>query len=221
MAAPAEPGRDRPADKLAADKLAADGRAVAPLGPAIGGDVRAVVLVEGASDQVALEVLAARRGRDLAGEGIRVVAMAGAMNIGHFLTRYGPSGRGLELAGLCDAGEEAVFRRGCERAGLGSPRTRADLERLGFFVCVADLEEELIRCLGTDAVQQVIAEQGESRSLRSFQDQPAQRHRTAGQQLRRFMGTRSGRKAKYAGLLAGAVDLARVPVPLDAVLTRV
>jgi hypothetical protein len=35
------------------------------------------------------------------------------------------------------------------------------------------------------------------------------------------MGTRSGRKLRYATALVEALDLARVPRPLDAVLDRV
>ncbi len=109
---------------------------------------RAVVLVEGVSDQVALEALAGRRGRDLDAEGVSIVPIGGAQAIGRFLDRFGPQGLDVRLAGLCDAGEERGFRRGLERAGLGSNLTRADMERLGFYVCVADLEDELIRSLG-------------------------------------------------------------------------
>ena len=47
---------------------------------------RAVVLVEGASDRAALEVLAERRGRDLSAERVAIVAMGGATNIAHYLT---------------------------------------------------------------------------------------------------------------------------------------
>jgi hypothetical protein len=183
--------------------------------------VAAVVLVEGTSDRVAIEALALRRGRDLAGEGVAVVAMGGATNIGRFLARYGPTGLDVTLAGLCDAGEEWSFRRGLERAGLGPARTRDDLASLGFFVCVEDLEDELIRALGTDAVVDVVAAQGDLRSFRRFQDQPAKRGLTDGPQLRRFLGTRSGRKAHYARALVEALDLDRVPRPLDAVLEGV
>jgi hypothetical protein len=109
---------------------------------------RAVVLVEGISDQRAIEALAERRGRNLDDEGISVVPIGGAQSIGRFLCRFGPQGLDVRLAGLCDAGEEADFRRGLERAGLGSNLTRADMESLGFYVCVADLEDELIRALG-------------------------------------------------------------------------
>jgi predicted ATP-dependent endonuclease of OLD family len=40
-------------------------------------DARAVVLVEGVSDKVALETLARRRGGDLTAEGVSVVAVGG------------------------------------------------------------------------------------------------------------------------------------------------
>jgi hypothetical protein len=71
----------------------------------------AVVLVEGMSDQSTLATLAARRGRNLSGEGVFVVPMGGATNIGHFLDLFGPRGFGVRLAGLCDEGEEPAFRR--------------------------------------------------------------------------------------------------------------
>jgi hypothetical protein len=182
---------------------------------------RAVVLVEGMSDQLALEALAERRGRNLDAEGISIVAIGGATNIGGFLNVFGPRGFDVKLAGLCDAAEERDFRRGLERAGLGSNLTRADMEALGFYVCVADLEDELIRALGPATVEQVIDAQGELGSFRTFQRQPAQRERTIEQHLRRFMGTRSGRKFQYARLLVDALDLTRVPRPLDRVLAHV
>ncbi len=185
-------------------------------GPAGGELPRRVVLVEGLSDSGALHALAARGGHDLPAEGIAVVSMGGATNIGHFLGRFGPGGLGLPVAGLCDAGEEAGFRRGLQRAGLGS-----DLARAGFFVCVADLEDELIRALGVACVQDVVAAQGELGSFRTFCKQPAQRSRTTAEQLRRFMGTRSGRKIHYGRVLAGALDPARVPEPLDRLLAHV
>ena len=54
-----------------------------------------------------------------------------------------------------------------------------------------------------------------------FQRQPFQRERPPEAQLRRFMGTRSGRKAKYAQALVGALDLARIPRPLELLLARI
>ena len=177
-----------------------------------------VVLVEGSSDQVALEALADRRGRDLAAAGIAVVPMGGARNIRRFLELFGPRGLNLGLAGLCDAGEEGDFRRGLEWAGLGSNLGRAEMEALGFYVCVADLEDELIRCLGAAAVEQVVEAQGELGSFRTFQRQPAWRARPSQEQLRRFIGTHSGRKIRYARLLVDALELTSVPRPLDRVV---
>ena len=182
---------------------------------------RAVVLVEGISDKGALEALAARRGRNLETEGIAVVSMGGATNIGHFLRRYGPQGLDLRLAGLCDAAEERDFKRGLERAGLGTDITRAGMERLGFFVCDEDLEDELIRALGAAAVEQVIEAQGEIESFRTFQKQPAWQGRPTEDQLRRFFGTFSGRKIRSAPLLVDALDLDRVPRPLNGVIAHI
>ncbi|MGW0084836.1 TOPRIM nucleotidyl transferase/hydrolase domain-containing protein [Streptomyces sp. NPDC003393] len=182
--------------------------------------VRAAVLVEGHSDQVALETLAARRGRDLGAQGIAVVPLGGATNIGRFLDVCGPAGLGLPLAGLCDVGEERHFRRHLERVGLGSALTTTALETLGFQVCVADLEDELIRALGAERVRQVIDTQGETRPFLTFQGQPAQRERPVEHQLRRFMGTHSGRKALYARALVAQLDLGRVPRPLERLLTH-
>ena len=184
-------------------------------------DVRTVVLVEGTSDQTALEALAERRGRNLDTEGISIVSIGGAKNIRSFLDLFGPRGFDVELAGLCDAGEERDFRRGLELAGLGVDLTRADMESLGFYVCVADLEDELIRALGAASVEQVVDAQGELGSFRTLQKQPAQRGRTVEQQLRRFMGSRSYRKIRYARLLVDALDLTRVPIPLDRLLSHV
>ncbi len=179
---------------------------------------RAVVLVEGVSDRLAIETLARRRNRSLAAEGIAVVPIGGSKNIGSFLDRFGPRGLDLRLAGLCDAGEEGDFRRGLERAGLGSPGTRADMERLGFHVCVRDLEDELIRSLGAATVLRVIEAEGDLESFRTLQKQSAWRGRKDEDQLKRFIGSHSGRKARFASLLVDALDLARVPRPLDRVL---
>jgi hypothetical protein len=174
----------------------------------------AVVLVEGVSDQLAVEALAARRGRDLAAEGVAVVPIGGAGNIRRFLDLF--ISQGIRVAGLCDADEASDFRLAVERAGLGS-----ELRRAGFYVCDADLEDELIRCLGAARVERIVEAEGELARFRTFQKQPAQRARSIEAQLRRFMGTRGGRKIQYAPVLVAALDLARVPRPLDGVLTHV
>ena len=182
---------------------------------------RAVVLVEGISDQRALEALAERRGRDLDAERVSIVPIGGAQAIGRFLDLFGPHGLNLRLAGLYDAPEEGDFQRGLERAGLGSNLTRADLERLGFYVCDADLEDELIRALGAAFVEQVIDAQGDLGSFRTLQKQPAWQGRPREEQLRRFMGSGGSRKIRYARLLVDALDLTQVPRPLDQVLAHV
>jgi hypothetical protein len=178
---------------------------------------RAFILVEGISDRVALETLAGRRGRDLEAEGVAVVPIGGAHAIATYLERF----RGVRIAGLCDAGEERHFRRALERAGAGSDLTRAEMERLGFFVCDADLEEELIRSVGADAVLEVAKTEGDLGSFRTLQKQPAWQGRPVEQQLRRWMGSGGRRKIRYARLLVDALDLERVPHPLDGVLSHV
>jgi len=147
--------------------------------------------------------------------------MGGAQAIGSFLELFGPQGLNVRLAGLCDAAEEGDFQRGLERAGLGSNLTRAEMEGLGFYVCVADLEDELIRSLGVAAVEQAIDAQGELESFRTLQRQPAWQGRTNEEQLRRFMGSGGSRKIKYARLLVRALALTEVPRPLDRVLAHV
>jgi hypothetical protein len=149
------------------------------------------------------------------------VPIGGSKNIGSFLDQFGPQGFDVKLAGLYDAAEEGDFQRGLERAGLGSNLSRADMERLGFYVCVADLEDELIRSLGAAAVEQVVDAQGELGSFRTLQKQPAWQGRANEEQLRRFMGSGGGRKIRYARLLVDALDLTQVPRPLERVLAHI
>jgi hypothetical protein len=94
----------------------------------------AIVLVEGISDQIAVETLAARRGQDLGARHVAVLPIGGAHAIARYLTQFGPAGAGLRIAGLCDIGEESVVRRGLASAGVGSPGSRADMGQLGFYV---------------------------------------------------------------------------------------
>ncbi len=179
------------------------------------------VLVEGASDRIALESLAGRLGHDLARSGVRIVELGGATNAGRFLQAHRLAHPEDRVAGLYDAAEERFFRRGLERAGFGPVPDRRALERLGFFACVEDLEDELLRSLGVTTSEAVIEEQGELASLRILQRQPFQRTRTHQQQLHRFVSSRSGRKSLYAEALVAALDLDRAPRPLLDLLARV
>ncbi|MER6283013.1 TOPRIM nucleotidyl transferase/hydrolase domain-containing protein [Streptomyces sviceus] len=168
--------------------------------------VRTVVLLEGPSDVAAVDALAASRGRDLAAEGLCVLAMGGAMSVGRYAGLLGPSGLGLRLTGLCDEREQPFYARGWERAGAAPD---------GYFVCAADLEDELIRALGVPRVKELVREEGDLRPLQTFLSQPAQQGRTAHQQLRRFLGTKKGRKIHYGRVLVEALAPDRVPAPLD------
>ena len=180
-----------------------------------------VLVVEGASDRVAVETLADRLGRDLAGDGVEVVELGGATNVGNFLVDLLGRRRGLRLAGLYDEAEERFFARGLERAGLGPVTDRGRLEQLGFYACVTDLEDELINALGERRVLEVIEAEGELASFRILQRQPVQRSWTQHRQLRRFISTRAGRKSLYARALVEALDLDAVPRPLALLLSRV
>jgi hypothetical protein len=182
---------------------------------------RTVVLVEGVSDQIAVETLAGRRGRDLAAEGVVVLPVGGAHGVTRYLRRFGPAGTAARLAGLCDAGEVRVVQRGLAAAGLGAPGSHADLERLGFFVCVEDLEDELVRAAGPARVTEVFAARGDLGAFRTLQRQPAWRGRDEAAQLRRFLGAGAQRKLRYARLLTEAIDPGRVPRPLSGLLAAV
>jgi hypothetical protein len=183
--------------------------------------MRAVVLVEGISDEIALHALAERHGRDLAAEGVAIVPIGGAQAVARFLELYGPAGLDAELAGLVDAGEQGAFARALERAGLGADLGRAEMEALGFYVCERDLEDELIRALGPAGVEALLDSNGDLRSFRTFQKQPAWRGRAVESQLRRYLGSADRRKLRYARIFVEALELGRMPRPLDRVLAHV
>jgi hypothetical protein len=163
-------------------------------------DPRAVVLVEGASDRVALETLARRQGLDLVADGVEIVAIGGAQAISRAVGRYGAD---VRLAGLCDAGEERHFRRAL--AG-------------GVFVCDRDLEDELLRALGPRDVLEVFAVEGELAAFNTYRKQPAHRDRPFEEQLHGFLWNR---KQLFARAFVEALELGRVPPPLDGVLAYV
>lgn len=160
-----------------------------------------VILVEGITDRIALEAVAAKLGRDLAADGVNVVPIGGAQAIRRAAAQH----EGKCLVGLCDAGEERWFRR-----VLGDAA----------YVCSLDLEDELIRALGTDRVEEVVASQGELETFRNFQNQPAWRGRPVEAQLRRWLQN-GGRYLRYPPLLIEALEPARIPQPLVDVLELV
>ncbi|KOG37164.1 TOPRIM nucleotidyl transferase/hydrolase domain-containing protein [Streptomyces resistomycificus] len=171
--------------------------------------IQAAVLLEGPSDVAAVNTLAASRGRNLAAEGVCVLSIGGAMSVGHYAGLLGSPGLGLRLTGLCDEAERGYYARGFERASA-PPQ--------GFFVCAADLEDELIRVLGVSRVEELVRAEGDLRALRTFLRQPAQQGRAPQQQFRRFLGTKKGRKIHYGRVLVEALDPDRAPAPLDSLL---
>lgn len=170
-------------------------------------ELHGVVLVEGTSDRLAVATLARRRGRDLHADGVAIVPMGGYGNLPRLLGQY----RDVRVAGLYDVGEERHFLRalGCN--------DREGLERVGFYACTRDLEDELTRAVGPDGMERVLAEQGDLRAFRTYQKQLAHRAQPLEDQLHGFMWNR---KQKYAVLLVEALDLQRVPRPLDRVLAH-
>ena len=180
---------------------------------------RAVVLVEGISDQMALETLASRQASDPGAEGIVIVPIGGAHAVARYLELFGPQGADLTIVGMCDAGEAQHVRRGLEAAGLGSSRNSAEMERLGFFVCEEDLEDELIRACGQMAIEALLDSQGDLDSFRIFRQQPAWRQEGFDAQMRRWLGAGARRKIRYARLLVLSLPLDRMPRPLTAVLS--
>ena len=134
--------------------------------------------------------------------------MGGYGNLPRVLEDY----RDLRLAGLYDVGEERHFLR-----ALGC-RDRDELERAGFFACTRDLEDELTRAVGPAGMERVLAQQGDLRAFRTYQKQPAHRAEPLEEQLHGFMWNR---KQRYAELLVDALELDRIPRPLDRVLAHV
>lgn len=160
------------------------------------------MLVEGITDRIALEAVAARLGRDLAAEGVEVVPIGGAQAIRRASAKHD----GERVAGLCDAGEERWFRR-----VLGDAT----------YVCVEDMEDELIRALGPAGVEEAIDLQGELDSFRHFQNQLAWRGRPVDAQLHRWLRSAHRRNKRYPPLLIGALEPERIPSPLAGVLAAV
>ena len=156
----------------------------------------AVVLVEGVTDRVALDAVARRLALDL--DGIEIVPIGGAQAIRRAAAGYD----GEQVVGLCDAGEERWFRR-----VLGDAT----------YVCDKDLEDELIRALGPQRVEDVITAQGELETFRNFQNQVFWRGQPVERQLRRWLQN-GGRQHRYPAPLIAAMEPDEIPRPLAGVL---
>jgi len=173
-----------------------------------------VVLVEGISDLMALEAVAQSRGRDLQAEGTVVAPVGGAHAFEQHLEHFRE--HGVVVRGLVDEAEVEILRGAI--TGIGDVATGSDLEGLGVYVCIEDLEDELIRAVGPSRVEEILEREGDVGSFRSLQKQPAWRDGDLTAQLRRFMGAGARRKLRYARLLALELEPDQVPRPLDRVL---
>jgi predicted ATPase len=178
---------------------------------------RSAVLVEGYSDKLALEAVAERLGRNLDNEGISIVSLDGADTFETFLRLLGNDGFRLRLKGLCDENKEKGWRRALKNMGYGDIADRATMEKLGFLVAVRDLEDELIRALGSKVVLEVIASEGDEGSWVTFTKQPSQPGGTLEDQLRAFLQS-SDRKVRYTPLLVDKLPNAAIPQKLIEVL---
>jgi hypothetical protein len=157
--------------------------------------VPAVIAVEGVSDKLVLETIARRLGRDLAAEGIRIQAIGGAHAIRRFVAELGSD---VEVRGLCDENEQHLFRRVLDVV----------------FVCVPDLEGELIRAIGVERVLELV----DAAAFAKMRRQPAHRETPVVPALHRWLRSSSSRYHRYLPVLAEAVELERLPQPLVAVL---
>lgn len=176
---------------------------------------RVVVLVEGESDAVVVGVLLQQRGI----EDVEVVSMGGVTNVRTFLRAVASRGGDPVVLGLVDAPEERFARRALRDRGRDIS-TRDDLERLGFFVCDVDLEDELLRALGPAAVERALDDLGDLGRFRTFQKQPEWRDRSRHDQLHRFAGSGSGRKVRLAERLAEALTPETTPLVLRRIVDR-
>ena len=164
-----------------------------------------VVLVEGGSDVAALRALTSSDGLR---EAFELVAMGGITNVARHVAELSQQRPDAVLLGVCDEPERRFMER-----------VRPPLREI--FVCERDLEDELIRALGPDVVVGLLEELGELGRFRTFQEQPEWRGQPLHDQLRRFAGTRSGRKSIFAGRLAAELRPGALPEPLERLLDRV
>lgn len=177
-----------------------------------------LVLLEGVSDIAAVRALARVEGIDL--DGVELLDLHGVTNIGRTLAVLEREAPDTRILGLCDAPEARVVQRALARAGRRI-RDVAELPAHGFFVCDADLEDELIRALGPDRALAVIDAAGLGPKFAVLTQQLAWRGRPVTEQLRRFCGVASGRKEYLAGQLAGALSPGEAPEPLRQLLAQI
>lgn len=182
-----------------------------------------IVLVEGESDRLALHAVARRLGVQLDDSAVQLRSMDGITNLRRHLSGLRAAGVPRHrVLGLYDANElQQVARTLADSAfAVQLPATLPGLERVGFFACVRDLEDEAIRAADTETIELALAASGDLSRFRTFQAQPAQRERPLEAQLHRFAGTAGGRKARFAVDIIERLSLERMPWPLVALIER-
>lgn len=183
---------------------------------------RTWVLVEGESDVAALSTLRARDGTSATEETCRIVAMGGATNIRRTLDSVVAQESWPHVLGLCDEREAPYFARAVDlhrdALGITGSVTVERLPDVGFQVCRADLEDELMRALGVDGTLAVLDGLGLLEGFWAFTRQLAWQGRPVRDQLRRFGTTTSGRKELLARALAEATSVEHTPPPLAALI---
>lgn len=181
--------------------------------------VQTLVLVEGDSDAAALRALAGLVGCDLDSHQVHIRSAHGVTNFSRLLAEFLGTHPGARVCGMYDTADERHVRRALACAAMPIDADEC-LESFGFFACVADLEDELIRALGVEAVERVLEGQGELTSFRRFQAMPQHHGTPVHRQLRRFLGTRATRKIRSAQRLVEALDPARLPRPLAQLMSK-
>src|SRR5262249_8857105 len=181
----------------------------------------AIVWCGGWTGERALPLAARRSGRDLKAEGVSVVPIIGAHAMSRFLRELAAKEPAAKLAGLYDEGEEEVIRAALERAGYGPNLDRSQLEGIGFFACIADLEDELIRAASETHLTRLIELEGDAQPWRTFRNQHAWHARPVDQQFRRFIRSVSERNSRYIRAIVETIDLSRLPLPLRLLLDYV
>lgn len=180
--------------------------------------VRKVVLLEGVSDIAAVRAVAATCGVAL--DDVELVDLRGVTNVQRELVALQRAGGEVAVHGLCDAPEVRFVEHALRRVGC-PVRDSSDLAAYGFFVCQADLEEELIRALGNERAVDVIETLGLAQKLHTLRQQPAWQDHSLATQLHRFCGVASGRKELLAGALAAALGPHDMPDPLQRLIERI
>ena len=102
-----------------------------------------IMFVEGASDRIVVEAVAASRGIQLSRLGVQIVELDGAATLRRVIRVLGDEGYGIPTLGLCDLDARD---RWAKALGIAA----SQLSRFGYMVCNPDLEGEVTTALGAD-----------------------------------------------------------------------